>query len=77
MISLVLFIDKLLSRNDAATRAEGNLRFCGSRFVCKQDGITFDVAINPRKKSKITIYPGGRDPNNETHTAKKSPGLDR
>ena len=47
---------------------EGNLRFCGKRFICK-DAITIDVADNTRKVTKITID-AARDRNSEPCTAK-------
>ena len=47
-------MDKLLSKYEVGTREEGNLRFCGKRFICKDDAITIDVADNTRKVTKIT-----------------------
>ena len=64
------FVDKLLSKYEVGTREEGNLRFCGKRFICKDDAITIDVADNTRKVTKITIDAAG-DRTSQPCTAKE------
>ena len=49
------FMDKLLAKYEVGTREEGNLRFCGKRFICKDDAITIDVTDNTRKVTKIQL----------------------
>ena len=63
-------MDKLFSKYEVGTREEGNLRFCGKRFICKDDAITIDVADNTRKVTKITID-AARDRNSEPCTVKE------
>ena len=58
------FVDQLLSKYEVGRREEGNLRFCGKRFIWKDDTITIDVADNTRKAIKIPID-AARDRNSQ------------
>ena len=64
-------MDKLLSKYEVGTCEEGTLRFCGKKFICKDDAITIDVADN-MQGTKITID-AARDRNSEPCTAKEVP----